>query len=260
MPENIVGINCDPNSVNEEKVIGDFMLETAPIPHVAVPTFQMTVNARSGLRLRSGPGVSFDIIRLLPYGTLINCIKTIEGWTAADLQGDGVIDGFVSSAYLVDPKNSPSVATSLKSIHDAIHVAELIRQGSSPSGLMAARETASASLPSYPTNGCAAHLSALLQQAGIDVPMTLGAGRLAHLLIDRKWKRISVGSQQPGDVGVCFDNDPTPAGSDHVYLVITTDGKDQMMVADNQRTTDEPHIRFASGHGKTPTEYFLRAV
>jgi hypothetical protein len=60
-------------------------------------------------------------------------------------------------------------------------------------------------------------------------------------------------------VGVCFDNDPSVSGSDHIYLVVATLGSDEMMIADNQRTSDAPHSRFASGHGKTPTEYFLRA-
>jgi hypothetical protein len=33
------------------------------------------------------------------------------------------------------------------------------------------------------------------------------------------------------------------------------------MIADNQRSADASHSRFASGKGgKTPTEYFLRAV
>lgn len=62
-------------------------------------------------------------------------------------------------------------------------------------------------------------------------------------------------------VGVCFDNDPTPAGADHVYLVIEALGREEMSVADNQRTTETTHRRFAGGAGgKTPTDYFLRAA
>jgi hypothetical protein len=91
--------------------------------------------------------------------------------------------------------------------------------------------------------------------------MIFGAGKLAQVIADRGWTRIAVGSQQSGDVGICFDNDPTPAGADHVYLVVGASGPDEMMIADNQRRTDAPHTRFASGRGgKTPTEYFLRAM
>ena len=140
-------------------------------------------------------------------------------------------------------------------------MAELIRQGSTEAGLKAARTTAKVALPQYPTDGCAAHLSALLVQAGIDIPMTFGAGKLAQRLQDRGWTRIDVGTQVTGDAGVCFDNDPAPTGADHVYLVVEMQGPDEMLIADNQRTTDTPHKRFASGAGgKTPTEYFLRAL
>ena len=79
-----------------------------------------------------------------------------------------------------------------------------------------------------------ATLSAFLNEAGIDVPMTLGAGNLAaRLRNNRHWNRIDVGKQQRGDVGVCYDK-TSPAGADHVYLVVER-------------------------KGKTPTEYFLRA-
>ena len=269
MPANIGGVSCDPNDVGEGKPVGDFdrtgvapLTPVAPAPATgAAPATQLKVNARNGLRLRSGPELEFDILTVLPYGRLVFPLRVSGGWTAVDLQGDGAIDGFASSAFLTDPTPSPGAAppASAGTTPDAMHVAELIRQGSSAAGLKAARETGKASLPGYPTNGCAVHLSALMRQAGIDVPLTWGAGKLAQIIADRGWRRVAVGSQQAGDVGVCFDNDPTPAGSDHVYLVISTDGPDQMMVADNQRTEDKPHVRFATGHGKTPTEYFLRA-
>ncbi|MDN0084655.1 DUF1906 domain-containing protein [Crenobacter sp. SG2305] len=269
MPTVIAGVACDPNSANDSKMAGDFAVATlepaegaSTTPETSVPPpVRMRINARVGLRLRSGPGVEFDVLKLLPFGTIVHPLKTVGTWSSIDLQGDGISDGFVSNAYLVDVAQ-PSVTqgTTPSPNADAIHVAELIRQGSSEEGLKVAREKAAASLPGYPTNGCAAHLSALLQQSGIDVAMTWGAGKLAQVLIDRGWSRISVGNQKPGDVGVCFDNDPSPAGADHIYLVVGTSGPDEMMIADNQRTVDAPHIRFASGQGKTPTEYFLRAL
>lgn len=272
MPTTISGVDCDPNMAGVGQDIGDF---TLPVTAIAaqVGAQAMRVIARSGLRLRAGAGVQFDIVKVLPFGTLVYPLKSESSWTMVDLQGDGVADGFVGTSYLSDASSStipssgvlPSAvgtippATGSAASGDAIHIPDLITQGSTATGLKAARETAAASLPGYPTNGCAAHLSALLQQAGVDLAMTWGAGKLAHILGDRGWRRIEVGKQQPGDVGVCFDNNPTPPGADHIYLVIQTLGADEMMIADNQRTTDAPHGRFASGHGKTPTEYFLRA-
>jgi hypothetical protein len=282
---NVAGVDSDPNEANPGIDIGDFLLgQTAPAiitapanpplatqPGAATPAF---VIARHGLNLRSGPADTFEIRTALPLGTRVFVLKLNGAWSLVDLQGDGAADGYMFSAYLattapqatVPAKAPPELAGHVgPGISDAIDVAELIRQGSSGDGLTAARITAMAALKVagviYPTNACAAHLSALLQQAGIGVPMTLGAGKLAHVLIDRGWSRIAVGLQRPGDVGVCFDNDPTPAGADHIYLVVEVHGPDEMLIADNQNgSKNEPHSRFASGKGKTPTEYFLRAV
>lgn len=269
METSIAGVSCDPNTASSVQDIGDFVWAAALVTDGRDGAAQMFVNARGGLNLRAGPGVEFDSLRLLSFGLPVVPLKRVGNWTLVDLQGDGAADGFVSSAFLTDVSapagGSALVSSSLFStvLHvtgDALHVAELLRQGTTGQGLKAARQTAQAALPGYPTNGCAAHLSALLRQSGIDVPMIFGAGKLAHVLEDRGWSRITPGQQIAGDVGVCFDADPTPPGADHVYLVTSTSGPDQMMVADNQRDTDAPHVRFASGHGKTETEYFLRAT
>lgn len=210
------------------------------------------VIARNGLRLRSGPGIIFDVMTLLPAHTQLYVLKNIDGWSLVDLQGDGNADGFVNTAYL-------SHANGFSQTSTGGSVDELIKQGSQAEGLSQARIKAKSALPGYPTNGCAAHLSALLQQAGFPVPMIFGAGKLAHFLAEQGWKKIPVGAQQPGDIGVCYDNDPSPPGSDHVYLVIEVIDGDKMMIADNQRNEDVTHERYARGNGKTPTEYFLRA-
>ena len=106
-------------------------------------------------------------------------------------------------------------------------------------------------------NACAATLSEFLITSGIAVPVTLGAGRLAQRLEqDRQWTRVNVGSQEPGDVAVTLDN-TSPAGADHVFLVVERIDGDEMVIADNQ--APEPHRRFASGQHKTAVDYFLRA-
>jgi len=58
------------------------------------------VNARAGLRLRSGPGLEHEVLRLLPFGTAVFVEREINGWAAVDLEGDGAIDGFLSLAFL----------------------------------------------------------------------------------------------------------------------------------------------------------------
>jgi hypothetical protein len=149
---------------------------------------------------------------------------------------------------------------------DRDHIAKLVELGASQAGLAKAQQIAAKALKSagesWPHNGCAANLCALLQLSGIDVPMTLGAGKLAHVLggqiNSRHWVHIPVGDQKAGDVGVCFDNNGGVAGADHIYLVLRRIDSDEMVIADNQDSA--PHKRFASGGHKTPTEYFLRAA
>lgn len=138
----------------------------------------------------------------------------------------------------------------IKDIIDILHSAQKSMQ---------ARQLAKKAWAQFPHNGCAAYVSAVLALASVDVPMTLSAGQLAtRLKKDRKWQVIKVGSQAAGDVGVCFDADKKIAGSDHVYFVVKVIDADKMLISDNQ--SDSPHERFASGKGKTPTEYFLRAT
>lgn len=145
--------------------------------------------------------------------------------------------------------------------NDIVHIPELIDNGKSAQGLAKAWKTASKALPEFPHNGCAAHLSALLQESGIDIQMTIGAGNLARLLEKRGWQRIEIHSQQDGDVGVTYDLDPDPPGPDHVYLVVERLDDDDMLIADNQRHSDEPHHRSATGkHGKTHREIVNKAL
>lgn len=142
---------------------------------------------------------------------------------------------------------------------DKQHIALLVQNGSSLPGIAQARADAKAKYVAFPKLGCAAYLSSLMSNSGINVRFTLGAGALADILRrQRGWKEIEVGKQKPGDVGVCYDHDTSIPGSDHVYLVLVAIDNDAMIITDNQ--ADKPHSRTASGGKKTSTEYFLRAV
>lgn len=58
------------------------------------------VAARSGLRLREGPGTQFDIIGGLQRGQIVFVTSISDGWARVDVEGDGHIDGFAAAGFL----------------------------------------------------------------------------------------------------------------------------------------------------------------
>jgi hypothetical protein len=64
---------------------------------------RLVVVARSGLQLRKGPGTEFGITKTLDIGTKVTVLG-FDGpkgeWARVDLQGDGLVDGHLFSAFL----------------------------------------------------------------------------------------------------------------------------------------------------------------
>lgn len=58
------------------------------------------VIARPHLRLRSGPGLNFDVIGRIDLGTQVYTGREQNGWVEVDLQGDDAVDGWVFAHYL----------------------------------------------------------------------------------------------------------------------------------------------------------------
>jgi hypothetical protein len=88
-----------------EKYYGEYIWEYLQLAksNNVIPSVnpkQYEVNARSGLRVRSGAGTSFDVIDLLPLGRRVLIGKRQGEWIEVDVEGDGVIDGFVFASYL----------------------------------------------------------------------------------------------------------------------------------------------------------------
>jgi lysozyme len=82
---------------------GDPFRGSADMPQRVVaddPRSQRRVNARAGLRLRSGPGLEHEVLRVLPFGTRLFVERQIGEWCAADLEGDGAVDGYVHGDFL----------------------------------------------------------------------------------------------------------------------------------------------------------------
>jgi hypothetical protein len=61
------------------------------------------VIAREGLKLRGGPGTNFDSEKTLPAGTELTVVAASEvdpSWARVDLEGDGLLDGYVFASFL----------------------------------------------------------------------------------------------------------------------------------------------------------------
>jgi hypothetical protein len=147
-------------------------------------------------------------------------------------------------------------------MNDKRAIAKLIGIASNADELLSAQHIAAKKLldfdgETYPSDGCAITLSTLLQEADIGIADVFQAIKLGRVLKSRGWVSIPLGQQQAGDVGSTCGTKPDH-GRDHIYLVLKPLNPDEMVIADNQ--APQPHFRFVSGKGKTPTKFFLRAA
>ena len=98
--QTLCGLDCDFNDANPANPdFGAFTLDHGlPAPPVVAPRFR--VIARSGLRLREGPGTQFEQIGSLSNGQVVFVPSVADGWARVDIEGDGRVDGFASAALL----------------------------------------------------------------------------------------------------------------------------------------------------------------
>jgi len=110
--QQFLGLGVDFNDANPEKPdFGAFTIADedaavhtdVPVPGTgatAVSGVAHRVTARSGLRLRSGPGTDFDVIGGLPFGATVRVLARRGGWAKIDRNGDGAVDGFAFGDFL----------------------------------------------------------------------------------------------------------------------------------------------------------------
>ncbi len=98
----LAGIGVDFNDGNPLKPdFGAFTLAPEPDDaHTSATGDRFRVIARSGLRLREGPGTQFDIVGMLSAGQVVFVTSVADGWAKVDVEGDGQIDGFASAGFL----------------------------------------------------------------------------------------------------------------------------------------------------------------
>jgi len=97
LPSNVGGLDVDVDDLNPAMIaFGAF----DHLESLVSASSGLVVNARSGLRLRAGPGTNFDVQQVLPLGTPVLVVNRSGDYAALDLNGDGVIDGYVFAGYL----------------------------------------------------------------------------------------------------------------------------------------------------------------
>lgn len=99
----LCGLGVDFNDANPNRPdFGAFTIDVdavIPVPLVTTGD-QQRVTARTGLRLREGPGTQFEIIGSLNFGQIVSVLSTTDGFARVDVEGDGRVDGFASAAFL----------------------------------------------------------------------------------------------------------------------------------------------------------------
>jgi hypothetical protein len=103
--ETLLGLDVDFNELNPQRSdFGAFIIEAEQPPRDAtvdrVSAQPFRIIARSGLRLRSGPGIEFDIIGNLAPDQTVFVSSVRNGWARVDIQGDGRVDGFAYESFL----------------------------------------------------------------------------------------------------------------------------------------------------------------
>lgn len=86
-----------------ERIFDYVTLSRSVEPSHGLATGRYVVIARGGLKLRGGPGTSFESEKTLPAGTELTVVETDSHdptWVRVDLEGDGLLDGYVFASFL----------------------------------------------------------------------------------------------------------------------------------------------------------------
>ena len=85
------------------------------------------VIARDGLRLRSAPSETADVIRTIAVGTRVNVLSREGQWALVDLEGDQQADGFMFLSFLKPVSDvSPVVAMATPVVAVAAAVGDIL--------------------------------------------------------------------------------------------------------------------------------------
>lgn len=90
-----IGVGIDWTTVPDGEPV-----DTASATNAEAGSRRYRVTARSGLRMRAGPGTDFDVLAVLPLGTVVVGLGHDGDWLRVDQLGDGQADGHMHSSFL----------------------------------------------------------------------------------------------------------------------------------------------------------------
>ena len=239
--------------------IGAFVPGGAPV-QLALPMRRalFSVNARSGLNLRRGPGTEFDVVRTLPAGTVVHGLGQQGNWLLADGEGDGLADGFLATAFLKPLAGSLSAPAPTGLTPYEIAKLELARGVCEISGsarnARIAEYHASTGYTAYTENDawCSSFVNWCVEQAGLkgtDSPTALSW----H---NAKWGEDVTDAPEPGDIAVFARGS---SGYGHVGFLVAAAGDTLSILGGNQGNCVS--VQSYPKHGKVGGEIFeLRSI
>ncbi len=189
-----------------------------------VAVFEVT--ARSGLRVRGGPGQDYDALQTLPFGTLVHGIGLDRGWVKVDVNGDGRADGFMSREFLKPvsgglplPMAAPATTPySVAQAELALGVQEIAGQQDNPRIVLYHSSTSGGAAPDE-TAWCSSFVNYCVEQAGLRGTDSKWA-RSWH---DSGWGQDVTDDPRPGDI-VVWRRRTSQEDGGHVAFFVETVG------------------------------------
>lgn len=164
----------------------------------------MKVVARSGLRLRGGPSESFATLQTLPLGTIVHGVRQEGEWMQVDLNGDGVVDGFMARAFLKPiaggfpvPPREASTPYTVAQAELSLDVREIAGAENNPRIVLYHSTTSGGAAPDE-TAWCSSFVNYCIEQAGFKGTNSKWA-RSWH---DNHWGQDVTDAPRAGDIVV----------------------------------------------------------
>jgi uncharacterized protein (TIGR02594 family) len=174
----------------------------------------MKVIARSGLKLRRGPGTDFPEITTLPEGTLVTALDRIGDWIKVDLESDSHADGFMHGGFLQPvsgglplPTTPGSLPVDIARAELALDVREVPGAQHNPRIVMYHAST-STGRASDEVPWCSSFVNYCVEKAGL-----IGTGsKWAMSWHDAEWGQDVTEAPRDGDIAVFKRRSGGPRG------------------------------------------------